>query len=275
MSGPDDSGAIEAVRRLEAEYSATAEAYARHWAPVISSFSRALLPALPLAGASRVLDVGCGTGELLGEMRRTAPEVFLVGVDRSRGMLDVARRAARCPIAVMDSAHLGVGSRTFDVAILAFVLFHLADPLAGLVEVHRVLRPGGVLGLVVWGPDSNSPGLAIWREELDAHGAGPDPRDSAVMHHQQMDTAEKLAELLRLAGYSRVNTWLTRFSHRWTAPALLEMQLHCGYPSRRFATLSGIAQAACRARMEARLAEIPSDELEYRPEVLFAVAHLL
>jgi len=82
---------------------------------------------------------------------------------------------------------------------MAFVLFHLPDPVAGLGEVHRVLRPRGLAGFVVWGRSLNLPGFDIWQEELDAMSAAPDSRDPAVMRHAVMDAVDKLAALRRPA----------------------------------------------------------------------------
>src|SRR6185369_12411936 len=104
---------------------------------------------------------------------------------------------------------------TIDVAVLAFVLFHMADPPAVLREVRRVLKVGGSIGLVTWGRDPGVPGTSIWTEELDAHGAAADPRHASVRQHDRMDTPAKLTALLETSGFPHVRAWSFEFEHRW------------------------------------------------------------
>jgi SAM-dependent methyltransferase len=173
----------------------------------------------------------------------------------------------------MDAAHLALCSDQIDVALLSFMLFHLPDPLDGLREVHRVLREGGAAGIATWGEDPGTPGMAIWNEELDAYGAAPDPRDPRVMQQALMDTPDKLAGLLREAGFAAIRVWSERYSHGWTVEDLLTLHLGCGMPARRLAGLPASEQRECQARVKSRLERVAADELVYRPEVLFTVAY--
>lgn len=262
-----------ATPQLAAEYSAFADAYSRLWSPVIRPMGLPMLEMLPLAQARAILDVGAGTGELFDDLSRRAPHARIMGVDRSEGMLRVARARGVAHLAVMDAQRLAFADAAFDVAVCIFVLFHLPNPLEGLRELRRVLRPGAQIGAVTWGDDPGPPGAAIWREALNAAGAAQDPRDPSIMQHKRMNTGAKVDALLREAGFTGVRTQHRRAEHRFTAESLLTVQLRCGLASRRLPSLATEAQARCRAQVEERLRRLSPEELVYRPEVIFAVAH--
>ena len=263
---------MDASQSLATEYSAKAADYARHWSPVIQPMALPLLEALPLKTASRVLDVGAGTGALIASLREAAPQAMVIGVDRAEGMLRVAQQLGSHLLAVTDAGRLGIRSAAIDTVVFIFVLFHLPDPLSGLREAHRVLREGGTVGVVAWGRDPGSPGLSIWREELDREEAAPDPRDPSVMQQGTMDTVEKLEHLLHAGGFVSVKVWSSDVTHMWTHDELFAMQVGCGMPARRLASLSSERRERCLTRARSRLAGLTRAELRYHTEVLFAVA---
>jgi len=263
---------MDPSENLAAEYSAKASAYARLWSPVIRPMALPLLPALPLKTAARVLDVGTGTGALLTDLKEAAPAATVIGVDRAHGMLQAAHQSGHRLVTVTDAQRLGIRTGVIDVAVMIFVLFHLPKPLLGLREVYRALRDGGTLGILTWGHDPGAPGLSIWREELDSENAAPDPRDPQVMRQDSMDTPEKLRRLLNDAGFVSVNVWSRDAAHQWTREDLMAMQVSCGMPARRLPSLSIAQRARCEQRVRTRLGLLTEAELEYRPEVLLAVA---
>ena len=263
---------MDPSQALATEYSQRAEAYARYWAPVIHPMAHPLLRAMPLTGARRVLDVGTGTGALWPLVQRAAPRARLWGVDRAQGMLRAGGDLLRGRVAVMDAEHLGLLADAFDAALGLFVLFHIPDPVGALREIRATLRPGGLLGLVVWGADPGLPGLAIWAEELDRAQAATDPRDPAVMRHAWMDTPEKVAGLLQRAGFISDQVWSRRFVHEWSVENLLATQIHCGLSSRRLRSLPTQAQHACTDRVRARLGTFTAADLAYRVEVIYGIA---
>jgi len=263
---------MDASQSLAAEYSTKAAAYARHWSPVIRPMALPLLEALPLRTARRILDVGAGSGALSADLKLAAPEAIVIGVDRAEGMLRVAKQSGNQRLAVTDAQRLGIQSGTIDVVVMVFVLFHLPEPSLGLREVSRVLRDGGTVGIVTWGHDPGFPGLSIWKEELDREGASPDPRDPSVMQHGVMNTPEKLRQLVDAAGFASVRVWSTDVAHQWELDDLLAVQVGCGMPTRRLASLSSEQRAKCISRVETRLRRLPRAELEYRAQVLYAIA---
>jgi SAM-dependent methyltransferase len=75
------------ITRAPMNYTASADGYAEFWSPVIRPLGRRLLEALPWDRASRILDVGTGTGALIPDMLHLAPTARIVGIDPSFGML--------------------------------------------------------------------------------------------------------------------------------------------------------------------------------------------
>lgn len=260
-------------RRLAERYSDSAAEYARCWSPVILPMGKRLVRSLPIAEAARVLDVGTGTGALVEEIRSAAPRALVVGVDGAIGMLRVARArtAGPLPLAAMDARRLGFPAESFDAAVLAFMLFHLSDPVAGLVEVRRVLREGGVVGVTTWGTRPPFAASDVWDEELSACGAGPDPYD-APDRDDLMDTPEKLASLLTSAGFGGVASWSERFVHRWDTDSLVAQRVAWGSYRRRLETLEAPARADCLARVQDRLRTLAPADFAYCPMINFATA---
>jgi ubiquinone/menaquinone biosynthesis C-methylase UbiE len=240
---------------------------------VINPMANPLLSAMPFAAARRILDVGTGTGALWPLIQSAAPGVRLYGVDRAEGMLREGDDLLRGSVSVMDAENLGIRPSVFDAALLLFVLFHVPDPVRALREIRETLRSGGSLGLIVWGEDPGLPGSVLWAEELDRVGAAADPRDSSVMLQSWMDTPEKLADLLEQAGFVSDQLWTQRFVHAWTVDNLLATQTHCGLPSRRLSGSSAEAGDACMNRVRARMESFTAPELEYRVEIIYAIAH--
>lgn len=262
----------EGSRRLAIEYSNKAVEYSRHWEPIIAPMALPLLDELPLGAARRILDVGSGTGAMLPHIRRRAAHALLVGVDLAEGMLRMAQSHRSGALLVSDAQRLSIASASIDVALLVFTLFHMPDPAATLRETHRVLRDDGLLGIVTWGRDPGLPGVAIWKEELDREGAAPDPRHPTVMQQAMMDTPQKLRGWIQNSGLELTNLWRAELRHQWDADELLATQAGCGLPARRLPTLDSERQAACAARVRARVAALTPAELMYAAEVLLAVA---
>ncbi|CAN5608347.1 bifunctional demethylmenaquinone methyltransferase/2-methoxy-6-polyprenyl-1,4-benzoquinol methylase UbiE [soil metagenome] len=92
-----------------------------------------------------VLDVACGTGDLSIELQRDA-KARVIGTDFCRPMLDVAQeKAASIPFVEGDAMELSYADKSFDAVTIAFGLRNLSNFRRGINELHRVLKPGGML----------------------------------------------------------------------------------------------------------------------------------
>jgi demethylmenaquinone methyltransferase/2-methoxy-6-polyprenyl-1,4-benzoquinol methylase len=100
----------------------------------------------------RILDVACGTGDLSFTLQESG-EAYVVGVDFSRPMLDIAASKAskygfQIPLIEADALVLPFGDRSFDGATIAFGLRNLASIRVGFKELLRVLKPGGSVAVL-------------------------------------------------------------------------------------------------------------------------------
>lgn len=113
-----------------------------------------MLTAAGLEPRMRVLDIGCGAGDvsfLAAEL--VGPEGEVIGLDRSEDAVAVARsRAAAKGLHQVQfltgdfaSAEQLAGERPFDAVVGRLVLIHHPQPVAGLSQLVRALRPGGIL----------------------------------------------------------------------------------------------------------------------------------
>ena len=97
-----------------------------------------------------VLDVGCGTGQLLRRMDRRFPDAELVGVDPAPGMVKQAQAArADGHIDFVNGSveRLPFPDAHFDLVLTTLSFHHWADQKQGLHEIRRVLRSGGLFVL--------------------------------------------------------------------------------------------------------------------------------
>jgi SAM-dependent methyltransferase len=150
----------------------------------------------------RLLDVGCGPGTITADLAtRLAPGTVL-GIDASAEVIDAARRDhPDVTFSVADVYDLGLEDASWDVVHAHQVLQHLADPVAALREMRRVVRPGGIVAArdsdyasFTWHPADErlERWLAIYQEIARANGGEP-------------DAGRRLLSWARQAGFTRVD----------------------------------------------------------------------
>jgi SAM-dependent methyltransferase len=119
----------------------------------------------------RALDVGCGPGALTSELARRLGPDAVSAVEPSESFAAAVRR--RCPgvdVRPTGAERLPFGDGAFDVSLAQLVVHFMSDAVAGLREMARVTRPGGLVGACVWDhAGGKGPLTVFWQavRELD------------------------------------------------------------------------------------------------------------
>lgn len=139
---------------------------------------RALLAnQVPCESGARILEVGCGTGDMLLLLRRAHPDSEVVGLDPDPSALELARRKLRraCVTVQLDrgfAEELPYGDRSFDAVVSSLMFHHLAPEAKerALAEIVRVLEPGGQFAMVdLAEPSSDGHGFLSRRLHLTSY----------------------------------------------------------------------------------------------------------
>jgi SAM-dependent methyltransferase len=170
------------------------EAYDRFMGRYSMPLAPAFVAFAGLAGDERVLDVGCGSGALTAELVGRGSAV--AAVDPSEGFVGAVR--ARHPGVRVETAAaetLPFESACFDAALAQLVVHFMADPVAGLREMLRVTRRGGVVAACVWDYSEGGAPLSLFWEAARS-------LDAAVADESGLPGVRRgaLAELLHAAG---------------------------------------------------------------------------
>jgi len=139
---------------------------------------------------SRVLDVAAGAGDqTLDIAARVGPSGAVVATDLSPAIVALAQERARragigqdfgqVQCVVADGEDLPVEAGSFDAAVCRLGLMFFPDPLQGLVEMHRALRPGGGVCTVVFAGPQNNPCITILMATALRHAGLPAPEPGA------------------------------------------------------------------------------------------------
>jgi ubiquinone/menaquinone biosynthesis C-methylase UbiE len=224
---PVDAIAYKETTRQQ--WQSAAEAW-RRWDPVLRGLlgeaTDVMLEMAIVRAGSHVLDVAAGAGEpALTAARRVLPHGRVVATDISSNILALASDAARAEgldsvlqTQVMDGEHLQLPDASFDAVISRLGVMYFPNLHGGLVEMHRVLRPGGRAAVVVFSvPDRNgffSIPVSIIRRH--AQLPAPAPGDPGPF---SLSRPGVLAEAFRAAGFTDVEDQLVTAAIRLPSAA--------------------------------------------------------
>jgi SAM-dependent methyltransferase len=160
-----------------------------------------------------LLDVGCGPGTITGDLAARVAPGPVIGVDPSGDVLVEAREIARRPGVVNLTFEVGsvfdlrFGPDTFDVVHAHQVLQHLGDPVAALVAMRRVCRPGGIVAA----RDGDYPGFRHYPDDPDLDRAIAAYGALTRRNGANWDAGRRLLGWAHAAGFASVapsaSTW--------------------------------------------------------------------
>lgn len=209
-----DAGSFKAATR--AQWDRHAAGWNEHGAQVgawLREATDAMLAMAEIGEGARVLDVAAGAGDqTLDIARRVGARGSVLATDLSPAILafaaENARRAGFANVAtqVADGEDLRVPAGSFDAAICRLGLMFFPDPLRGLGEMARALRPGGLACTMVFSTPERNPCVGILMATALKHAGLPsrDPNQPGSLF--SLGGPGLIDELFRLAGFARVAT---------------------------------------------------------------------
>ena len=165
---------------------------------------------------ARVMDLACGTGDLLVALERDAHRALL-GSDFCHPMLagaksKLARLGLKSTLVEADALALPLPDASLDLITIAFGFRNLANYAAGLKEMRRVLRPGGAVAILEFTQPPNKAFAAVYnwysRRVLPVLGGAisgaPEAYSYLPESVRKFPEPEQLAAMMRTAGYAVV-----------------------------------------------------------------------
>jgi SAM-dependent methyltransferase len=181
-------------------FAAGADAYDRFMGRYSGPLALRLADFAGIASGRRVLDVGCGPGALTAELvARLGPDA-VTAVDPTEAFVAAARkRHPGVDVRRASAEDLPFADAGVDAALAQLVVHFMADPVAGLREMARVTRPGGVVATCVWDhAGGQGPLSAYWDAARALDPGAEDERGLAGAREGD------LGRLLREAGLREV-----------------------------------------------------------------------
>jgi SAM-dependent methyltransferase len=181
-------------------FAVAAEAYDRF----MGRYSEPLAPLLAdFAGISseqKVIDVGCGPGALTAELARRLGPWSVSAVDPSESFVAAMReRHPEVTVRQAPAEELLFETGSFDAALAQLVVHFMADPVAGLREMARVTRQGGVVAACVWDHAGSHGPLSLFWEVVGSLDGDVDDESKLAGTREG-----HLAELCHAAGLRNV-----------------------------------------------------------------------
>ena len=150
-------------------FDVAADAYARFMGVYSEPLAARFVELLDLRPGQRALDVGCGPGVLTAQLADRLGAAGVVAIDPSPPFVEAARdRIPGVEVHEGSAEDLPFADGGFDLAVAQLVVHFMSDPVAGLAEMARVTRPGGLVAANVWDhAGERGPLTTFWRAVRD------------------------------------------------------------------------------------------------------------
>jgi ubiquinone/menaquinone biosynthesis C-methylase UbiE len=176
---------------------------------VLAPVSEILIDRANAAAGERVIDVGCGCGDIaISLAKRVGATGHVVGVDISRPMLERARQIAPASLPVSfvlaDATVYPFEPASFDLLVSRFGVMFFADPALSFANLHRALRPSGRLAFACWreareNPFFMAPLQAVYKHAPKLPQLGPEEPGPFSFASEQ-----RVHRILRQAGFQGI-----------------------------------------------------------------------
>ena len=166
-----------------------------------------LLARAGLVPGERVIDIGCGTGNVTVEaVRLVSPNGQVLGVDISEPMLERAKTrlagVGNVTLVQADATVYPFSEAAFDAVVSRMGVMFFAEPAKSFANIRRALRPGGRLAFACWrGPDEN-PWVSVPLSAARAHAPAQKPPSANDPGPFSFGSETRVRAILGAAGFA-------------------------------------------------------------------------
>ena len=235
---------------------AASDAYDRHVGRYGAQLAAGLVDVAGIRAGQSVLDVGCGPGALTRALAERTGPANVAAVDPSAAFAEACRtRVPGADVRVGVGEQLPFPDATFDAVLAQLVVQLMADRDAGVAEMVRVTRPGGVVAACVW--DATT--MPVLRSFWDAALSVAPERAGALDDGQRVgyDRPEELGELWEARGLGEVATGEVWVQARYASfdDLFSPFTAGTGHSGACYASLDAAGQRRLRDKTRRRLGE--------------------
>jgi SAM-dependent methyltransferase len=232
-------------------FDVAADAYDRFMGRYSRQLSAQMAELAEVRAGQRVLDVGCGPGALTGELVSRLGAAAVTAVDPSAPFVAAAReRNPGVRVELASAEALPFADGEFDASLAQLVVHFMSDPVAGLAEMARVTRSGGVVAACVWDHAGRRGPLSAFWEAVAATNPGA-PDESLLPGTREGE----LAELFAAAGLADIESAVLTATiecatfDEWWEPFTAGVGPAGAYVARLDADALARLREACRSRL--------------------------